>query len=288
MRSLTRNNTLRQSSSGTSSTGGQWVFSSEGRTMNQDPSGRSPDRTAARTNSSTRTGPCAPGRHPQQIVLMPMASARPSLAERHQHRPRSTQLDMKKPGRTSSDAAEQHRNGSAATPRRFWARPARGLEQRMSVNSGPSRRSRKLRRGFRASTCRPSYGTAPGRGTDALLDRARKVLRFFGVASPTAFEATWLRPRAPLQTESGLHRSQPEHSTLVAPCRAVLPEPRCNRGVQRVPSAKGGNNGSRHSPRCPMRAGFEGRLSSAGRGWRSACLCATGAGDTSLRSHLVG
>lgn len=31
--------------------------------------------------------------------------------------------------------------------------------------------------------------------TDSTAERARKLLQFFGVASPAAFEATWLRPR---------------------------------------------------------------------------------------------
>lgn len=79
-------------------------------------------------------------------------------------------------------------------PHRFWSRV--GAEWDMHLSEQKSAQSLQEATmwvgGFDVTTLLEEDVIAP---SDTMIERARKVLRFFGVATPAAFEATWVRPR---------------------------------------------------------------------------------------------
>jgi HTH-type transcriptional regulator/antitoxin HigA len=80
------------------------------------------------------------------------------------------------------------------TPYRFWARVGADWDIHISEQKAEQtlRDATAWASGFDVSTLLRHDIIARD---DSTVVRARKVLQFFGVASPTAFEATWLRPR---------------------------------------------------------------------------------------------
>lgn len=80
------------------------------------------------------------------------------------------------------------------TPHRFWSRV--GADWDIHLSEQKSARSLQEATawvsGFDVTTLLRGAVVSP---TDTMVERALKVLRFFGVASPAAFEATWMRPR---------------------------------------------------------------------------------------------
>lgn len=115
------------------------------------------------------------------------------LAERTGLTAKHVNQIMKKSVGISSDVAVLLET-ALGTPRRFWAQAGADWDMHVSEQRAEQtlQEASAWVSGFDLSTL-IRHGIVAR--TDALLDRARKVLRFFGVASPTAFEATWLRPR---------------------------------------------------------------------------------------------
>lgn len=80
------------------------------------------------------------------------------------------------------------------TPRRFWSQ----IGANWDIHTSEQKAAVSLQEattwaaGFDISTLIRCGVVAK---TDSMVERARKLLQFFGVASPAAFEATWLRPR---------------------------------------------------------------------------------------------
>lgn len=80
------------------------------------------------------------------------------------------------------------------TPRRFWSQLGADWEMHTSEQKAAVslQEATAWANGFDISTLIRCGIVAK---TDSMVDRARKILQFFGVAGPAAFEATWLRPR---------------------------------------------------------------------------------------------
>jgi HTH-type transcriptional regulator/antitoxin HigA len=80
------------------------------------------------------------------------------------------------------------------TPHRFWSQLGANWDMHISEQKAPatSQETTAWANAFDVSTLlRCGVITR----NDSMVERARKVLRFFGVASPAAFKATWLQPR---------------------------------------------------------------------------------------------
>jgi HTH-type transcriptional regulator/antitoxin HigA len=80
------------------------------------------------------------------------------------------------------------------TPHRFWARVGADWEMYNSEQRAATTLEEAVSwaSAFDVSTLL-RHGIYTAR--DTTVERAKKVLRFFGVASPDAFDATWIRPR---------------------------------------------------------------------------------------------
>lgn len=80
------------------------------------------------------------------------------------------------------------------TPHRFWSQLGANWDMHTSEQKSPANSQETIAwaNAFDVSTLLRCGIITPN---DSMVERARKVLQFFGVASPAAFKATWLQPR---------------------------------------------------------------------------------------------